>query len=689
MKYISIFLGIIFFFSYAVSQNMRVGLMTKADKGADKSFIADNSIKQILSDLNSAKDKQRLEKGVSQVAMFWQDKDGSQEEFVAFCKDNFIDDADKLNLAFSRIQTHFETLFGHYNKISLNLKIPMHLDIGENLPLDIMFAGYDPASHLSEDFFGNKIAFYIILNFPYYSLKEKQTLGKNWNRTQWAYARLGDVFTSRVPASLLLKEAETMAVSDAYISEYNILAGYLLDNSGKDFFPKDKKLISHWNLRDELKSQYAKTDGIIAQKLLYQVMQRIITQEIPQVVINSDKYYWNPYNNTVFDLNKNQIKDAFAPESDIRYEHVLNNFYAKRAIDKFSPHYPTYIQRKFEGEFEIPQEEIEKLFTDFVSDPVIKKTAELIKKRLGRDLQPFDIWYDGFKARSGINEDELNNITKSKYPDSKALQNDLPNILIKLGFDKNKADFIASKIVVESSRGAGHAWGAQMRSEEAHLRTRIGKNGMDYKGYNIAVHEFGHNVEQTLTLHDVDNYMMSGVPNTAFTEAWAFIFQRRDLELLGKSEPDANKKHLAALDNLWSSYEIMGVSLVDMQVWQWLYENPKANKTELKQAVIKIAKDVWNKYYATVFGIENQMILAIYSHMIDYPLYLSAYPLGHLIEFQIEKQIEDKNLAEEMQRMCANGKLIPQLWMEKAVADKISIKPTITAAENALKIIQK
>ena len=42
-----------------------------------------------------------------------------------------------------------------------------------------------------------------------------------------------------------------------------------------------------------------------------------------------------------------------------------------------------------------------------------------------------------------------------------------------------------------------------MRTDNARLRTRIGKDGMDYKGYNIAVHEFGHNVEQTITLHDV------------------------------------------------------------------------------------------------------------------------------------------------------------------------------------------
>jgi len=31
--------------------------------------------------------------------------------------------------------------------------------------------------------------------------------------------------------------------------------------------------------------------------------------------------------------------------------------------------------------------------------------------------------------------------------------------------------------------------GAEMRSEKAHLRTRVEKTGMNYKGYNIAIHE--------------------------------------------------------------------------------------------------------------------------------------------------------------------------------------------------------
>jgi hypothetical protein len=189
-------------------------------------------------------------------------------------------------------------------------------------------------------------------------------------------------------------------------------------------------------------------------------------------------------------------------------------------------------------------------------------------------------------------------------------------------------------------------------------------------------------------MNDVDYFMLQGVPNTAFTEAVAFLFQKRDLELLGIPNADPNKDYMMALDNFWSCYEIMGVSLVDMKVWKWMYENPDATAAQLKDAVISTAKEVWNTYYADVMGGKDEPILAIYSHMIDNPLYLSNYPMGHLIEFQVEQQVKGKPLAAEFDRMYTQGRLIPQQWMKGAVGREISIEPTLNAATEALKALK-
>ena len=83
--------------------------------------------------------------------------------------------------------------------------------------------------------------------------------------------------------------------------------------------------------------------------------------------------------------------------------------------------------------------------------------------------------------------------------------------------------------------------------------------------------------------------MMSGVPNTAFTEALAFLFQKRDLMLLGMKDNNPEKEEMDVFDAAWSLMEIMGVGMVDMKMWKWLYNNPEATPAQLKESVSSIA----------------------------------------------------------------------------------------------------
>jgi hypothetical protein len=631
--------------------------------------------------------KFRIERGVKQVATLWRTSDGSTADFEQLCSAQFITDPAAIETLFNKVSYSMEVLNGYFLRINKDLLRPLHLEMGPVTPIDEMFGGYNAGAHLSEDLYSNRIAFIVALNFPFYSLKEKTELGNTWTRLEWGYARMGDLFTSRIPAELQQRYSLVSTNADTYISNYYIYMGSIRNEGGEQLFPNDMKLISHWNLRDELKSQYGnKEGGLERQKMVYQVMQRIIDQSIPEKVINSSEFQWKPISNQ---LSANGEAVEFTPEPNTRYQQVVNLYGAIKAIDAFNPAMPTYIQRKFEGEFEIPVDDVEKLFTEFVSSEQVRATGKLIAKRLGRPLEPFDIWYDGFKSRSSIPAEKLNAAVSKRFSNAASYQNEIPKMLTSLGWTKEKAQFFSEKINVEGSRGAGHAWGGAMRADVALLRTNIPSSGMNYKGFNIAMHEFGHTVEQTITLHDVDHYMLNGVPNTAFTEALAFIFQARDLDVLGFKDPNPEKAHLDALDHLWSCYEIMGVSLVDINLWKWLYANPNANAQQVKEAAISIAKEIWNKYYADVFGSKDEPILAIYSHMIDNPLYLSAYPLGHLIDFQIENHIADKHFATEVQRMFVQGRVVPQLWMMGAVGKPLSITPTLEAAGRAIEVLNK
>jgi oligoendopeptidase F len=212
---------------------------------------------------------------------------------------------------------------------------------------------------------------------------------------------------------------------------------------------------------------------------------------------------------------------------------------------------------------------------------------------------------------------------------------------------------------------------------------------MNYKGYNIALHELGHNVEQVLSFNRIDHTILRGVPNNAFTEAFAMVFQSHDLDLLGLSQSDPNGEALIDLDDLWSTYEIAGVALVDMAVWHWMYDHPEAAAPDLKAAVLDISRAIWNRYYAPVFGKKDVILLAVYSHMIDNGLYLPDYPLGHLIAFQIGRKLEGSLLGVEMERMCKLGSIAPDVWMHAAAGSAVSATPLLDAAERALGKFEK
>lgn len=634
----------------------------------------------------------RIQRGVNAVAARWDfATDGSADTFRQFCMDNFAGTEEERAKIFAALERNFEAIYGRLNDISIDLKFPIHVVDQPESSLDDAFAALDPFAHFQDDMFASKIAFAALLNFPPYTLQEKNTLCPTWSRQDWAYARLGDWFASRVPARIMQDISNALNDADTYISNYNILMGQLRNQKNERLFPEHKALITHWGLRDELKSNYANADGrgLEKQEMIYQVMLRIIDQTIPACVISNEDYTWNPYTNSVKTVN-GQTVDA-AREADIRYEKMLANFHAEQARDPYCPSAPTCIIRSFEEAMEVSDQEIEEMFTTFISSPEVAQVGKLIKKRLGRNLRPFDIWYDGFKSRSSIDENELSGITRQKYPTTQAFEADMVNILLKLGFTPEKAAFISQKVVVDRSRGAGHAWGAMSKANVSRLRSRIAADGCDYKGYNIACHEFGHNVEQTITMNDVDSYFMSGVPSTAFTEALAFVFQKRDLQLLqiNNGAADEQTQALQYLDIFWGCYEIMGVSLVDLYTWRWLYAHPEATPAELKQAVIANATTVWNKYYAPILGTKDSPILGIYSHMIDYPLYLSNYPYGHIVESQLEQWFAGKNIGSEICRIYPAGRLTPNQWMQHAVGSKVSIEPLLQQTRKALQLIKK
>ena len=626
----------------------------------------------------------RIRQGLLQVKARWRASDGDGEALTRFVTRQFVSRPEALAETFKHLEYSFEMLDGHLNEIDREISRYQALDEGALRPVDALLAAYSPGAHALEDMFKSKIAFVALLNFPLSTLDQRLGEGKKWSRMQWAQARLTARFEFRIPAKIIQNIERTNATVETYIDNYNIQMDRLLPAAGALPFRKGLRLISHWGLRDEIRGQYAKgRQGLIKQRQIMKIMERIIHQQIPQAVINAPDIQWDPAKNRVRTTAAGAWREA-PREPDTRYRHLLAVFRAYREADPLYPQLPTYIDRIFKRSREIPEKKVRKLLTDVLSAPVAKKVAALVARRLGRKLEPFDLWYTGFQAKSGKNESELDTLVRQKYPTVKAFEKEIPNILAGLGFTAETAAFLGRHIVVDSARGAGHAHGAQHREGKAHLRTRVPKGGMDYKGFNIAIHELGHNVEQVFSMSRVDHTELEGVPNTGFTEAFAFLFQARDLELLGQTVQDPNAEAMRTLSRYWSAFEIAGVALLDMDIWHWMYKNPDATPAQLREATVRLARDLWNRYYAPVFGVKDAILPAIYSHIIAFGLYTPDYPMGFLITYQVEQFVKSRQMATEMERMCKLGRLAPDVWMQQAVGAEISARPLVQGAEQAV-----
>jgi hypothetical protein len=677
------------------AQEMPMSSSPTTTKAIQPSWMSSSAAKMETELVTKCGESQRAraQQGLHQVAEFWRADDGDAAAFEDFVRANFAGDQATLDTMFNRFQLLLEQLGGHMHEINRAFRQQLDLDLGPVLPFDEAFGGYDPSAHVIDDFFNNKLAFTVLLNFPLATLDDCLKNGPGWSRRQWAEVRLAQQFDKRIPADVNLAISEAASDAGQYISQYNIWMYHVVNSQGQRIFPPKMRLLSHWNLRDEIKADYSDPqNGLAKQRALQQVMERIVTQTIPQAVIDNPNVDWNPVTNEVkpaaakdSDSSHSIANLTNAREPDTRYAMLWKTYAASRKADPYSPTAPTLIDRRFNEDREIPEARVKAMLEQVLSSPLAAQTGKLIESRLGRPLEPFDVWYNGFRPGSKFTEAQLDEMVAKKYPTAEAYQKDIPNLLMHLGFSPERAQYVANNIIVDPARGSGHAMGAEMRSEKAHLRTRVEKTGMNYKGFNIAVHEMGHNVEQTFSLNEVDYTLLSGVPNTAFTEALAFVFQGHDLELLGLPAPDAKAQAEKTLNDFWGTFEIAGVALVDMGVWHWMYDHPQATPKQLNDATVQIAKDIWNRYYAPIFHKNDVVLLGVYSHMIDSFLYLPDYPIGHMIAFQIEEQMKKAgSIGPEFERMAKEGRVIPDLWMENATGKPVGPEALLDATKSAL-----
>lgn len=627
----------------------------------------------------------RIIDGVDWVATYWEPQDGPEEAFTKFCLEHFMtseaEREDFMEVATKKLE---EILGSGFETFRLMFR-PIHVDTGEPVKkVDKLFASINIFSALTEMLFECKIAFKILLNYKAVMSEELLELEKKGELTykDFCEIRLTDAVRNRVPGHMEQRIINAALECEDYTNGYHIHIHRILDANGQPYFDPDKpeRCISHWELRDKIKDLYGQPNGKRRQKALYQVMRYLISQTIPKAVIDNPNVYWHLSQNKVTSV-ADGSKISNEPEPETRYQHLWRMFRAEKATDE---HYGrTFIERSFLDGCEITENAVRAMIKTILTSPSADLVADIIRKRLGRSLESYDIWYQFVE----YDAKKLDALTRARYPNIDAFSADIPNILKKLTFDPAKADAIAPQIKVELARSGGHAWGAMRHHDKILMRTRCAPEGMTFKDFKVSMHELGHCVEMTMSLRSTDNIFMADIANIGFSEAFAFLFERSSLGLLDALGHTELENALMMLDRFWDTFQICGVALLDIRIWNWLYPYFVLPTEQLDDGVRRIAREVWNEYFAPIIDVKDEDLLAIYSHIIAYPLYLSNYVIGEIASYQILDYCRDKHWPTQMERMCREGYVTPNTWMKWAVGSPLSSEPMFRLTQEALETV--
>ena len=172
--------------------------------------------------------------------------------------------------------------------------------------------------------------------------------------------------------------AKAQSDSAQYIASYNIWMHHLVDEKGARLFPAKMRLLSHWNLRDEIKSDYADgAAGAAKQRAIRKVMERIVDQTIPRAVLDNPGVDWNPFTNEVrpaavkdSDLPaKEAVSTSSGPEPDTRYATLISLLPRRPPGRSVLARGPDVHRAKFEDDRQIPEARVRKMLEDVLSSP--------------------------------------------------------------------------------------------------------------------------------------------------------------------------------------------------------------------------------------------------------------------------------------------------------------------------------
>ena len=395
---------------------------------------------------------------------------------------------------------------------------------------------------------------------------------------------------------------------------------HLVDANGARLFPPRLRLLSHWNLRDEIKADYSRRgDGLAKQRDDRQ------GDGADRDADDSRRRRRQPAASTGIrstnEVRATTDKDSDAPpppakkplnepEPDTRYAKLLARLPRRAAGRRLLPDRADADRAPFRGGPADPRgaREEDARGCAGLAD-ACRDVAELVEKRLGRQARAVRHLVRRLSRPrrlfgGGARRDRAQAISRPRRP----IRRTSRACLRELGFSPERA--------VDAGREHRRRSGARLRAtrwarrgagDKAHLRTRVEKDGMNYKGFNIAVHEMGHNVEQTLLAEHDRSHAAPG-------RAEHRVHRGAGVRLPGPRSGAAGPRQADRRGEGDEDARTTSGPATRSPAWRWwtwasgigCTTHPDATPAELKDATIAIAKDVWNRYYAAVFGDEGR-----------------------------------------------------------------------------------
>jgi hypothetical protein len=592
--------------------------------------------------------------------------------FTAFCLEQYVPPGKARDQLLERLDEFVHHVSGSVAATAKVIRAGLDIADRPSLAAETVLSRFSAGTHLPEDFRDTRVAALVQLNFGTDDRRPPR------NRKGWAARRLSRFGRSVVPARLNQKLVAVSAEVDAFISGYNLNLDRFRFGDPKVRFPRGTKLVSHWGLRDYMTSLNGEKHALPRQRAILDLMRRVVDGEVPVEVLDDPSVEW--------DIPAQCIRNGTGEwrpargHGPLRWEQFRQVWKVNRAIDPYRIR-PNLIDTMFEEVREIPEATVVGMLEDVLASPHAQRIGRFMRDQLGRELEPFDVYYTGFHTQ-GPGKPPLPYDIRERYPDRDALQAAIPQVLRKLGWSKERAEWIASHIRVDNGRSAGHAWPPLVDHDVQLLRVRVGERGCDEMSFSTFMHELGHAVEGVLSTYEMDVKQLWSVPNTAFSEGFAFTFEDQADHILGRRRrPPSDAETLV---RFWEPFEIAGPSLMEIRLFRWLYENENASAAKIQRMARSIGDEIWRRYYAPIFGDDGHGLMSVYSHVIWGDFYLAEYPVGYVIAYQVRKHLEGKKLSDETERMCGIGSIYPESWMKEAVGAEISVRPLLDDTAEAL-----